>query len=138
MTKPILRLHESFASLYRLDLPKRLDHVYSVGVVISVYNRPGYFERTIHSLSNSDLSDTIIMLIDDLSEDHDTLDLVEHCSHSQESVIKVKRLGFDEDYPRPATINQNLLFGWSYLADALLEARNLSCPATNCFHSFRK
>ena len=84
--------------------------------MITVYNRPGYFKRTLQSLSNSDLPDTVIMLIDDLSEDQATLDLVEHYSHPQAPVIKAKRVGFSEDYPRPATINQNLLFGWSYLA----------------------
>jgi Glycosyl transferase family 2 len=111
-----IKLHELFGPLYHVELPPELAPVYTVGLVITIYNRPGYLKRTLLSLSNSDLPDTVIMLIDDLSDDHATLDLVEHCSHPQAPVIKVKRVGFSEEYPRPATINQNLLFGWSFLA----------------------
>lgn len=116
MIKPNVKLHELFDQLYHVEIPRKLDPVYTIGIVITVYNRPYYFKRTLQSLCDSDLSDTVIMLIDDLSDDQTTLALVEHYSHPQAPVIKAKRKGFSEDYPRPATISQNLLFGWSYLA----------------------
>ncbi len=114
--RPMIKLHELFDPLYRVELPQQLAPIYIVGLVITVYNRPGYLKRTLQSLCSSDLPDTVIMLIDDSSDDQATLDLVEHCSHPQAPIIKVKRVGCSAEYPRPATINQNLLFGWSYLA----------------------
>src|SRR5262245_49905604 len=103
MIRPGIKLHEVFGPLYRVELPRQLAPVYTVWLVITIYNRPSYLKRTLQSLSNSDLPDTVIMLIDDLSDDQATLDLVQHCSHPQAPVIKIKRVGFSEEFPRPAT-----------------------------------
>lgn len=88
MVRPSVKLHELFGPLYRAEFPQRLAPAYTVGLVITVYNRPGYLKRTLQSLCNSDFPDTVIMLIDDLSDDQATLDLVEHCSHPQAPISK--------------------------------------------------
>ena len=107
---------ELFSPFYEIGAPVHLAATYTVGLVITLYNRPAYLARTLRSLERSDLGDTVVMLVDDASDDPDTLRLVEAFNHPQAPVIKARRVAFSPDYPRPHTISQNLLFGWSYLA----------------------
>lgn len=114
MTTP--PLDELFRQFYHLTVPPEMASTYSIGLVITLYNRPEYLKRTLDSLSQSALPDTVVMLIDDASDDPATLSLINDYCHPHAPILKVERVSFSAEYHRPATINQNLLFGWSYLA----------------------
>lgn len=46
------------------------------GIVMTCFNRPEYLSQTFVSLENSDVSDTIICIVDDYSSDIDTQELI--------------------------------------------------------------
>lgn len=94
------------------DLAER----YSVGLVIGAHNRSDYLRRTLGSLSQSDLPDTVILLIDDASDDPVASRLLREYRHPSAPVIHVIRTGFSGDAPRPMTVRQNLTYGWSFLS----------------------
>ncbi len=49
----------------------------NAGVVITTWNRPEYLQPCLESLARSDLSDTVVLLVDDASDDPKTRSLLE-------------------------------------------------------------
>ena len=49
----------------------------ATGLVIATWNRPHYLERTLASLAASDLDDTIVVIVDDASDDQHAVALLE-------------------------------------------------------------
>jgi hypothetical protein len=78
---------------------------YSIGLIITAYNRPFYLHRTLSSLSKSDLSETIIILVDDCSDDPHTGNLLREFHLKQTPVIKAFRKDKDG-----CLIHENLRF----------------------------
>lgn len=110
-------LLETFSPLYDVWVPPHGASLYTVGLVMTIYNRPAYLKRTLDSLTRSDLADTVIMLVDDAGDDPDVVQLIQDYRHPQAPVILARRVAFDTRYPRPLSALQNLLFGWSLLAE---------------------
>ncbi|MDA9764568.1 glycosyltransferase family 2 protein [Opitutales bacterium] len=83
---------------------------YEVGLVITSFNRPTYLHRTLSALSKSDLSDTLVLLVDDCSEDSHTQKLVRDFHMKGTAVIKAIRKTRGD-----CVIHENLKFGWDLL-----------------------
>jgi len=60
------------------------------GIVMTCFNRPEYLSRTLESLKNSDLSDTIICIVDDHSSDINTQQLIHNFYVSNQSCEIIK------------------------------------------------
>ena len=63
-----------------------------IGIVISCFNRPDYLIRTLKSISKSNLSNTILCLIDDHSSDSKNWDIIQKFKIKDSSceVIKIR------------------------------------------------
>jgi len=59
-----------------------------IGIVITIYNRPEYLFHCFESLKNADLSNCILVIIDDFSQDKKTIELIEQFSIPSVEVIK--------------------------------------------------
>jgi hypothetical protein len=96
---------------WHLELPAQsLKDVYTTGLVVTSYNRPAYLKRTLLSLQRSQLDDVILLLVDDGSDDEETLGLLRAFTHPHCPVLKAYRAA--ETTPR---IHENLQLGWDYL-----------------------
>lgn len=51
---------------------------YKYGILICCYNRPEYLEKTLESLKLTDLNDSIVYIIDDNSNNIDTINLIKN------------------------------------------------------------
>lgn len=60
-----------------------------IGIVMPVFNRPEYLERTLKSLSDTILKDCIICLIDDGSDNQRTKELVQQFNIEGICIIKI-------------------------------------------------
>lgn len=52
-----------------------------VAILLTTYNRPEYLKTTIDSLNKADLSDVDVLVVDDRSTDHDTINLIQQFKH---------------------------------------------------------
>jgi len=69
---------------------------YKYGIVLCCHNRPGYLKTTLDSLSNSNLKDSIICIVDDFSDDKITINLIKNFDIPGVKIIKItnkKNLG---------------------------------------------
>lgn len=49
---------------------------YSTGIVITTWNRPQYLQPCLDSLSRSDLTDALVIIVDDASDDAHAIDII--------------------------------------------------------------
>ncbi|MEZ4883087.1 MAG: glycosyltransferase family 2 protein [Chitinophagales bacterium] len=89
-----------------------LEKTYEVGLVITTYNRPFYLHRTLASLRKSDLSSTVVMMIDDNSTNYLTNQLLESLTLAKTPVIKAFR-----KEKEGCRMYENLQFGWDFLSE---------------------
>jgi hypothetical protein len=96
---------------WHLEIPEQsLKDIYNTGLVVTSYNRPAYLKRTLLSLQRSQLDDAILLLVDDGSDNAETLGLLRTFTHPHCPVLKAYRGA--ETTPR---IHENLRLGWDYL-----------------------
>lgn len=98
-------------STFKIVFPKqKLQDNYEIGLVITTYNRPWYLLRTMISLSQSDLKNTIILMIDDGSSNKWTKRLFEKFNLKNTPIIKA----FQKE-KKGCMMFENLKFGWDFL-----------------------
>ena len=90
--------------------PEPLKRSYEIGLVITTFNRPAYLHRTLSALGKSRLDDTLVLLVDDCSDDPHTTQLIDAFSLAGTAVIKAERKSRGE-----CAIHENLTFGWDLL-----------------------
>lgn len=95
---------------YVLDSAQATKKKYEIGLVITTYNRPFYLHRTLASLRKSILTDTVILLIDDKSNDLHTLKLLIQFELENVPVIK-----FFRKKKEGCLMFENLQIGWTHL-----------------------
>ena len=82
-----------------------------IGLVITTYNRPDYVECCFASLRQSNLQNTLVVIVDDASSDKATLELIEQFTLPEvQQLIKLTRQnkhGFN--------IHESLKLGWDLL-----------------------
>lgn len=83
---------------------------YEIGLVITIYNRPFYLHRTLASLRKSIMPDTIVMLVDDKSDNYHTYVLLQNLNFKDIPVIRAFR-----KEKKGCLMYENLQFGWEYL-----------------------
>ena len=62
---------------------------YKYGIVLCCHNRPGYLKTTLDSLSNSNLKDSVICIVDDFSDDKKTINLIKSFNITSVKIIKI-------------------------------------------------
>jgi len=96
---------------FEISFPnKKLKAYYEVGLVITTYNRPKYLQRTLKSLKKSNLSNSVVLIIDDLSDEPETLQIIKAFQLNQTSVLKFFRKTKDG-----CKMYEHLQIGWDYL-----------------------
>jgi inositol phosphorylceramide mannosyltransferase catalytic subunit len=80
-----------------------------VGIVIATYNRPEYLKKTLNSIRESDLSDSIICIIDDNSNNQQNWELIQNFNYPNVEIIKIKN-------KNNLGIRYNLKKGWELLS----------------------
>lgn len=99
--------------LFRLDYPAQpLSHSYQIGLVMTTYNRPDYLERCLHSLAQSRLSQTLLLMVDDGSDDERTLEMIHAFNPSSFPVLKAFRR-----QKEGCAMYENLRYGWELLRE---------------------
>lgn len=99
--------------LFQLDYPRQpLKHTYQIGLVMTTYNRPDYLERSLASLSQSRLEQTLLLLVDDGSDDERTLELIHAFNPHSFPVLKAFRL-----QKEGCAMYENLRYGWELLRE---------------------
>ena len=81
---------------------------FKFGILICCYNRPEYLEKTLASLKNTDLKETIIYIIDDNSTDTKTVKLINDFDILNVKIIK-------ERNDKNLGITKSLEKGFTYL-----------------------
>jgi glycosyltransferase involved in cell wall biosynthesis len=85
---------------------------FEIGIVIMTWNRPRYLERCLASLARSRLRDTVVAIVDDGSDDPNTLDLIRDFDLPGVPVARLM-IGVHEHF----LLHENLRLGWDYLID---------------------
>ncbi|MEM7530778.1 MAG: glycosyltransferase family A protein [Chloroflexota bacterium] len=99
--------------LFQLHYPRQLLQThYPIGLVVTTYNRPDYLKRCLASLKNSDLTETIVLLVDDGSEDAQTLEMIRAFEMADVPVLKAFRR-----QKEGCAMYENLRYGWDLLAE---------------------
>lgn len=97
--------------LFRLDYPSQpLEHSYQIGLVMTTYNRPDYLERCLASLAQSRFSQTLLLLVDDASDDLRTLEMIRAFNPPTIPVLKAFR-----QQKEGCAMYENLRYGWDLL-----------------------
>jgi glycosyltransferase involved in cell wall biosynthesis len=98
-------------NLFRLELPTQaLQDSYQIGLVMTTYNRPHFLRRCLDTLHSSFLDNVIILLVDDGSDDEETLAILHSFSIPNVPIIKAFRLQKDG-----CRMYENLCYGWDLL-----------------------
>lgn len=84
----------------------------STGIVITTWNRPEYLQQCLQSLQRSNLSDSVVVIVDDASDDKQTLDLVRAFNTATPYIRIFKK--------KQTSMHVSLDIGWALL-------RNLGC-----------
>lgn len=85
---------------------------YQIGLVITTYNRPAYLKRCLHSLSGSNLEETLLLLVDDGSDDPRTLEMIRDFNPSGVALLKAFRR-----QKEGCAMYENLRYGWDLLRE---------------------
>lgn len=80
-----------------------------VGIVVATFNRPDYLKTTLDSLSESNLKDCLLCLIDDNSSNKENWKLIQTYKHRDCEVIKIRN-------DNNLGIRYSLKKGWDLLA----------------------
>ncbi len=104
----LARLRPSHADVIRPDG----SGPFQVGLVIATWNRPAYLRRMLDHLSASDLTHTIVAIVDDASSSEETRRLVRDFSMDATPVVKIFRMR-----RRGYAVDEALRDGWDLLAD---------------------
>ncbi|WP_373480372.1 glycosyltransferase family 2 protein [Geminocystis sp.] len=83
---------------------------YSVGIVISCYNRPQYLELTLDSVKKSKINNSIIYLVDDHSDNEITINLINSFMMENIPVFKIFK-------SQNKGIGDSLKRGWDFLVN---------------------
>jgi len=89
---------------------QQIDQVFKVGLVITTWNRAEYLRRCLRSLKASGLHETLIVIVDDASDQEETLSLVRTFSMPGVPIIKIFKKKRDE-----FNVHQSLKMGWGLL-----------------------
>jgi glycosyltransferase involved in cell wall biosynthesis len=95
-----------------IEAPTPGRYRFEVGIVIMTWNRPRYVERCFASLARSRLHDTVVAIVDDGSDNPDTLDLIRDFDLPGVPVARLM-IGVHEHF----LLHENLRLGWNYLVD---------------------
>ncbi|MGB0383260.1 MAG: glycosyltransferase family 2 protein [Ardenticatenaceae bacterium] len=99
--------------LFRLDYPSQPFHdTYQIGLLMTTYNRPDYLERCLASLAQSTLSQTLLLLVDDASDDERTLEMIRAFNPPNIPVLKAFR-----EQKEGCAMYENLRYGWEWLRE---------------------
>ncbi len=90
----------------------QIDRVFKVGLVITTWNRANYLQRSFTSLKASDLRETLIVIVDDASDQEETLSLVRTFSIPGVPIIKIFKKDRDE-----FNVHRSLRMGWDLLLE---------------------
>ena len=88
----------------------QLTDTYDVGLIVPTYNRPKYLRRTLRALRRSDLSKTVLLFVDDVSDNPETRRLIEQFSHPQAPIVRIWRT-----HKEGVKMHENLYFAWEWL-----------------------
>ena len=77
------------------------------GIVITIYNRPEYLSETLQSISESNLSNTELFLVDDCSTNQTTIELINNFSIDNVVIHKIKN-------EKNENMFYGLKLGWDY------------------------
>ena len=83
---------------------------YKIGLVITTYNRPRYLQRTLEALQRSQLPETLLFIVDDGSDDLETLKMIKDFSLPATPVVKAYRI-----HKTGCAMYENLCYGWDLL-----------------------
>jgi len=72
------------------DPPSSEKKKYKVGIMIPCYNRPEYVKSCFENLKKSRLEDTLIVIVDDGSDDKETVDLIKDFEMENVDVVKLR------------------------------------------------
>lgn len=108
----------TLAKDYRIEWPAELkEHSsFRYGLVVPFYNRPQMTEGTLQSLSASRLQDTVLVLVDDASDNTHTLKMIADYYRADVPIIKIYRLHRREYSSR---IHDSLRIAWDVLSSHL-------------------
>jgi glycosyltransferase involved in cell wall biosynthesis len=99
--------------LFRIAYPAHpLKAHYQIGLVMTTYNRPDYLERCLESLAKSRFSETLLLLVDDASDDSRTLEMIHAFNPPNIPVLKAFRL-----QKEGCAMYENLRYGWDLLRE---------------------
>lgn len=84
----------------------------NAGIVVTTWNRPEYLQPCLESLARSDLSDTVVLLVDDASDDPETRKLLDGFD-LRTPVVKIHK-------EKRSLMHVSLDIGWCFL-------QNLGC-----------
>jgi glycosyltransferase involved in cell wall biosynthesis len=103
--KSIKKIHISNVTIEQLiDTNQRID----IGIIIPIYNRPEYLKLTLESISLSDMSNCLLILIDDCSNDTETVDILKSFNVKDLPIIKIFK---NNNY----NMYHSLKMGWDIL-----------------------
>jgi len=88
---------------------------YKIGLVITTYNRPRYLQRTLEALQRSQLPETLLFIVDDGSDDLETLKMIKDFSLPATPVVKAYRI-----HKTGCAMYENLCYGWDLLLDVAI------------------
>ncbi len=101
---------------YKLVFPKaKLKKQYLIGLVVTTYNRPRYLEDFFKHFNKSDLANTVVILVDDCSDDAKALAIINNFNLAPETkgvLIKAFR-----KTKKGFAVHLSLKFGWNYLVE---------------------
>ena len=106
MPKP---LRDSYDIHFPTPLPAER---YKMGLVVTVWNRPDYLSRFLHSLHACHLPDTLIVFMDDCSTSDKMRELLARYQHPQAPAIKCYK-----QWHRGFRVHDLLRFAWDILCD---------------------
>ena len=99
--------------LFQLEYPAQpLKDTYQIGLVMTTYNRPNYLERCLKSLAQSALEQTLLLIIDDSSNDKQTLQIIRSFNGLNFPVLKAFRI-----QKEGCAMYENLKYGWDLLVN---------------------
>ena len=101
---------------YLIQFPQTaLKASYRVGLVVPTYNRTTYIRRCFRSLQASQLQDTVVIVVDDASDERESVNLVQNFSHKDAPVIRIFRVddgcpsSIDDTFPFNLTVSFSCL-----------------------------
>lgn len=100
---------------YSIKCPdKPFKQNYEIGLVVPIFNRYKYVKRFLKSIAKSDLSNSLITFVDDVSDDQRVVTAIDEFKHKDADIVKIRRSSRDS-YLLTKTLHDNLVFTINYL-----------------------